>query len=73
MQQRISAFGAIAGILSIYNQGFYVAVLELPISKIFFLLRPGLDDNTPAVLEVVSRALAFLFYNVADGVFNKLY
>uniref|UniRef100_A0A0A1WPQ3 RNA polymerase II-associated protein 1 n=1 Tax=Zeugodacus cucurbitae TaxID=28588 RepID=A0A0A1WPQ3_ZEUCU len=66
MQQRISAFGAIGGILSIYNQGFYDGVLELPISKIFFLLRLGLDDNTPAVLEVVSRALAFLFYNEAD-------
>ncbi|CAD7002728.1 unnamed protein product [Ceratitis capitata] len=66
MQQRISAFGAIGGILSIYNQGFYDGVLELPISKIFFLLRFGLDDNTPAVLEVVSRALAYLFYNEAD-------
>ncbi|XP_018801477.1 PREDICTED: RNA polymerase II-associated protein 1 [Bactrocera latifrons] len=66
MQQRISAFGAIGGILSIYNQGFYDGVLELPISKIFFLLRLGLDDNTPAVLEVVTRALAFLFYNEAD-------
>lgn len=66
MQQRISAFGAIGGILSIYNQGFYDDVLELPISKIFFLLRLGFDDNTPAVLEVVSRALAFLFYNEAD-------
>ncbi|XP_017128354.1 RNA polymerase II-associated protein 1 isoform X1 [Drosophila elegans] len=68
LQQRISAFGAIAGIFSIYNQGFYDQVLSLPISKIFFLLRYGLDDNAPAQLEVVSRALANLFYNDTDEV-----
>ncbi|EDW18015.1 RNA polymerase II-associated protein 1 [Drosophila mojavensis] len=68
LQQRISAFGAIAGIFSIYNQGFYDQVLTLPISKIFFLLRFGLDDNTPAQLEVVSRALARLCYNETDEV-----
>ncbi|XP_017071605.1 RNA polymerase II-associated protein 1 [Drosophila eugracilis] len=68
LQQRISAFGAIAGIFSIYNQGFYDQVLSLPISKIFFLLRFGLDDNATAQLEVVSRALANLFYNEADEV-----
>ncbi|KAH8380353.1 hypothetical protein KR009_010175 [Drosophila setifemur] len=68
LQQRISAFGSIAGILSIYNQGFYDQVLTLPISKIVFLLRFGLDDNAPAQLEVVSRALANLFYNETDEV-----
>ncbi|KAH8307195.1 hypothetical protein KR044_007267 [Drosophila immigrans] len=68
LQQRISAFGSIAGILSIYNQGFYDQVLSLPVSKIFFLLRFGLDDNAPAQLEVVSRALARLFYNETDEV-----
>ncbi|XP_034656866.1 RNA polymerase II-associated protein 1 [Drosophila subobscura] len=68
LQQRISAFGAIAGIFSIYNQGFYDQVLSLPISKIFFLLRFGLDENVPAQLEVVGRALACLFYNETDEV-----
>nr|ACV53878.1 GH25610p [Drosophila melanogaster] len=68
LQQRLSAFGAIAGIFSIYNQGFYDQVLSLPISKIFFLLRFGLDDNAPAQLEVVSRALSNLFYNETDEV-----
>ncbi|XP_067646737.1 RNA polymerase II-associated protein 1 [Eurosta solidaginis] len=68
IQQRISAFSAIGGILSIYNQGFYDGVLELPISKIFFLLRFGLDDNTPAMIEVVSKALACLLYNEADEI-----
>ncbi|KAH8246287.1 hypothetical protein KR038_011156 [Drosophila bunnanda] len=68
LQQRISAFGAVAGIFSIYNQGFYDQVLTLPISKIFFLLRYGLDDNAPAQLEVVSRSLANLFYNETDEI-----
>lgn len=66
----MAAFSSISGLLNIYNQGFYDAVLEVPISKIFFLLRFGLDDNTPAMLEIVSKALAFLFYNEADEVFN---
>lgn len=67
-QQRISAFGAITGILNIYNQGFYDNILELPISKIFFLLRFGLDENIPSLLEVVSKGLSVLFYNDTDEV-----
>ncbi|XP_055842449.1 RNA polymerase II-associated protein 1 [Episyrphus balteatus] len=66
IQQRVSAFSSIGGILSIYNQGFYDNVLELPIAKIFFLLRFGLDENTPVILEVVSKALALMFYNETD-------
>ena len=68
IQQRVSAFSSIGGILSIYNQGFYDNVLELPIAKIFFLLRFGLDENTPVILEVVSKALALMFYNETDEV-----
>lgn len=67
-QQRNSAVGAIAGILNIYNQGFYDKVLEVPISKIFFLLRFALDDNTPILLETTSKALATLLYNDSDEV-----
>lgn len=66
LQQRTAAFSAINGILSIYNQGFYDNVLELPIAKIFFLLRFGLDDNTQSLLELTSKGLASLFYNEAD-------
>lgn len=66
LQQRFAAFSAINGILSIYNQGFYDNVLELPIAKIFFLLRFGLDDNTPSLLEITTKGLATLFYNEAD-------
>ncbi|XP_055910771.1 RNA polymerase II-associated protein 1 [Eupeodes corollae] len=66
IQQRVSAYSAIGGILNIYNQGFYDNVLEVPIAKIFFLLRFGLDENTLVILEVVSKALALMFYNETD-------
>uniref|UniRef100_A0A182K9H0 RNA polymerase II-associated protein 1 N-terminal domain-containing protein n=1 Tax=Anopheles christyi TaxID=43041 RepID=A0A182K9H0_9DIPT len=68
LQQRISALGAIAGLLNILNQGFYDGVLELPVSKVFFFLRFALDENTPSVVEVASRALASLFYNDTDEI-----
>ncbi|XP_053660448.1 RNA polymerase II-associated protein 1 [Anopheles marshallii] len=78
LQQRISALGAIAGMLNIMNQGFYDGVLELPFSKVFFFLRFALDENTPSVVEVASRALASLFYNdtdeiLLDSVFDSEY
>lgn len=66
MQQRISSFKAIGGIVNIYNQGFYDDILDLPISKIFFLLRFGLDENALSTLEVCSRALSAIFYNDTD-------
>lgn len=66
MQQRISALGAICGLLSIYNQGFYDAVLDVPISKCFFLLRFAFDENVPGILEVSAKALATLLHNDAD-------
>lgn len=67
-QQRLSALGSINGILSIYNQGYYDGIFELPISKIFFLLRYAFDDNTPTMLEISAKALATLFYNETDEV-----
>lgn len=68
IQQRNSAISAISGLLNIYNQGFYDKILEVPISKIFFLLRFAFDDNTPILLETTSKALATLFYNDSDEV-----
>lgn len=66
LQQRIAAINAIAGIINIYNQGYYDGILELPLSKIFFFLRFAMDENMPAIIEVSSRALSFLFYNDTD-------
>lgn len=57
---------AIGCILNIYQQGYYDHILELPISKIFFLLRYALDDNAPVMLEVSSKALSTLFYRETD-------
>lgn len=73
MQQRSSAISAICGILNIYHQGFYDKVLEVPITKIFFLLRFAFDDNTPIILETSSKALATLFYNDSDEVRTTLH
>lgn len=66
LQQRVSALTAVQGILAIYNQGFYDQVLELPISKIFFLLRFSLDDKAIPVMEQAILGLANLFYNASD-------
>lgn len=66
LQQRVAAINAIAGIINIYNQGYYDGILELPISKIFFFLRFAMDENTPVIVEVSSRALSYLFYNDTD-------
>lgn len=66
LQQRVAAITAISGVLNIYNQGYYDDILELPISKIFFFLRFALDENTPAIVEATSKALASLFYNDTD-------
>lgn len=68
VQQRISALRSIGGILSIYNQGYYDGIFELPISKVFFLLRYAFDDNTPSMLEESAKALSALFYNETDEV-----
>lgn len=72
MQQRTSAIGAIGGILSISTQGYYDNILELPISKMFFLLRYAFDDNSAAMIEVTSKALSALFYNETDEILLDL-
>lgn len=66
LQQRVSALTCIQGIISIYNQGFYDNVLDLPISKLFFLLRFSLDDKATGVIEQALLGLANLFYNSSD-------
>lgn len=66
LQQRIAAINAIAGIINIYNQGYYDGIIELPISKIFFFLRFALDEKIPQIIEASSRALSYLFYNDTD-------
>lgn len=66
LQQRVASLNAIAGIIDIYNQGYYDGILELPLSKIFFFVRLAMDQNTPVIVEASSRALSNLFYNSTD-------
>lgn len=73
VQQRVSALKSVGGILSIYNQGYYDGIFELPISKVFFLLRYAFDDNTPSMLEESAKALSALFYNETDEVIISRY
>ncbi|KAG5674271.1 hypothetical protein PVAND_004251 [Polypedilum vanderplanki] len=66
LQQRTSALTAIAGILNIYNQGYYDEILQLPISKIFFFLRFSVDENVPSIIQAALKGLSVLFYNETD-------
>lgn len=71
-QQQIAALNAISGILSIHHQGYYDDIIEIPITKIFFLLRYAMDDNTRSVLDAASRAMSILFYNHIDEALQDL-
>ncbi|XP_070493539.1 RNA polymerase II-associated protein 1 isoform X2 [Chironomus tepperi] len=66
LQQRISAINVISGIINMYIQGFYDGIIDLPISKIFFFLRFGLDENIPVITESTAKCLSYIFYNEAD-------
>ncbi|KAL7032681.1 hypothetical protein ACKWTF_007380 [Chironomus riparius] len=66
LQQRISAINVISGIINMYTQGFYDGIIDLPISKTFFFLRFGLDENVPVIIESIAKCLSYLFYNEAD-------
>jgi len=66
LQQRISAINTISGIINMYIQGFYDGIIDLPISKIFFFLRFGLDENVLVIIESIAKSLSYLFYNEAD-------
>lgn len=66
LQQRISSLNVISGIINMYIQGFYDGIIDLPISKIFFFLRFGLDENVPGIIEPISKCISYLFYNEAD-------
>lgn len=65
-QQRVLALNSIAGILEYYSLGIYKGVINVPITKIFFVLRFALDENITIVLEPTLKALRNLFYNRVD-------
>lgn len=65
-QQRVMALNTLAGILEYYIAGTYKNVIELPLSKILFVIRFTLDENKPIILEPALRAMRNLLYNRID-------
>ncbi|CAG5047320.1 unnamed protein product [Parnassius apollo] len=65
-QQRYMALNTIAGILEYYNAGTYKDVIELPLSKIFFIVRIAMDENKTIILEPALKAMRNLIYNRVD-------
>nr|XP_021186645.2 RNA polymerase II-associated protein 1 [Helicoverpa armigera] len=65
-QQRVMALNTIAGIIEYYSAGTYKNVIEIPISKLFFIVRIAMDDNKVIILEPALRAMRNLLYNRID-------
>ncbi|XP_045771008.1 RNA polymerase II-associated protein 1 [Maniola jurtina] len=65
-QQRVMALNTIAGILEYYIAGIYKGVIEIPLSKIFFIIRIALDENKLILLEPALRAMRNLLFNRID-------
>lgn len=66
IQQRVMALNILAGVLGYYCAGTYKDVLEIPISKIFFVIRIALDENKVIILEPALKAMRNLIYNRID-------
>ncbi|XP_068623454.1 RNA polymerase II-associated protein 1 [Battus philenor] len=65
-QQRVMALNTIAGILEYYNAGTYKDIMDLPITKIFFIIRIAIDENKTIILEPALKAMRNLIYNRVD-------
>ncbi|XP_034827914.1 RNA polymerase II-associated protein 1 [Maniola hyperantus] len=65
-QQRVMALNTIAGILEYYIAGIYKDVIEIPLSKIFFVIRIALDENKLILLEPALKAMRNLLFNRID-------
>ncbi|XP_026728675.1 RNA polymerase II-associated protein 1 [Trichoplusia ni] len=65
-QQRVMALNTIAGILEYHSAGTYKNIIEIPISKLFFIIRIAMDDNKVIVLEPALKAMRNLLYNRID-------
>ncbi|XP_026463654.1 RNA polymerase II-associated protein 1-like [Ctenocephalides felis] len=64
-QQRIIALNCLAGILENYMVGNYW-FLDLPLAKIFFVIRFALDDNATSALHPALRAMRSFFFHHID-------
>ncbi|KAI5633508.1 RNA polymerase II-associated protein 1 [Phthorimaea operculella] len=65
-QQRVMALNTLAGVLEYYSAGTYKDILELPLSKIFFVVRIAMDENKVIILEPALKAMRNLLYNRID-------
>lgn len=66
IQQRVMALNTIAGVLEYYSAGIYKDVIELPLSKMFFVVRIAMDENKGIILEPALKAMRNLIYNRID-------
>ncbi|XP_039752229.1 RNA polymerase II-associated protein 1 [Pararge aegeria] len=65
-QQRVMALNTLAGVLEYYNAGIYKDIIEIPLSKIFFVIRIAMDENKLILLEPALRAMRNLLFNKID-------
>ncbi|XP_047514126.1 RNA polymerase II-associated protein 1 [Pieris napi] len=65
-QQRVMALNCLAGILEYYNAGTYKNIIEIPLSKLFFIIRISMDENKLIILEPALKAMRNLLYNRID-------
>ncbi|XP_026313425.1 RNA polymerase II-associated protein 1 [Hyposmocoma kahamanoa] len=65
-QQRVMALNTLAGVLEYYSAGTYKDVLEIPLSKFFFVIRIAMDENKTIILEPALKAMRNLLYNRID-------
>ncbi|XP_041972240.1 RNA polymerase II-associated protein 1 [Aricia agestis] len=66
IQQRVMALNALAGLLEHNSTGIYTDVIDVPVTKIFFVIRIALDENKVNLLEPSLKALRNLIYNRVD-------
>ncbi|XP_059054762.1 RNA polymerase II-associated protein 1-like [Achroia grisella] len=65
-QQRVMALNTIAGVLEYYMAGTYKDIIDIPLTKIFFILRFAIDENKTIILEPALKGMRNLLYNRID-------
>ncbi|GBP23875.1 RNA polymerase II-associated protein 1 [Eumeta japonica] len=65
-QQRVIALNTIAGILEYYMSGIYKDIVDIPLSKILFVVRFAMDENIVIILEPALKAMRNLLFNRID-------
>ncbi|XP_045453983.1 RNA polymerase II-associated protein 1 [Melitaea cinxia] len=65
-QQRVMALNTVAGILEYNSTGIYKNIIDIPISKMFFVIRIAMDENKQILLEPALKAMRNLLYNRID-------